>query len=572
MLPFFQITFDIPTISSYIYLGKILLMQTETKTITFRFLVAGIFLCLSMSAGPHGLSQNSFADVRERERPVQGGIYRRPLEFMPRTLDPARTTDIYSVTVVQQLFDGLVQFDQDLNVIPAIAKSWKITSDGLNYTFFLREGVRFHNGREVTADDCIYSFTRIIDAKNKSIAANLLRKVSGFSEFQEGKINYVKGFRSVGKYILEIKLSEPFYPFIAALGTIHFKIVPKEEIEKPGSDFSKNPVGAGPFRFASMKEREEIILEANRDYFDGRPFLDKIIFRIFHGAPRETIFKEFKEGTLDESFLPPEEIEEIAKTRKYLFLRKPLLSLRFYGLNSRTKPLDSKEVRKAINLAIDKRMIISEIHKNQFNLAKGILPPGMPGYDPKKDTYPYDETLAKKSLAQAGYGKGKAIPSLEIWSASKSEAAQRELNEIKSQLAKIGIESNIHYETNWPNFESMLRDGKAPMFIYAWYADFPDPDNFLGILFHSKSKNNYTAYYNPEVDRLLDKATKERDYLKRMEIYRKIEEVVLDDAPIVPMINHFFQMVYQPYIKGIEMNALGGPYIPMKKIWLKKQE
>jgi peptide/nickel transport system substrate-binding protein/oligopeptide transport system substrate-binding protein len=118
----------------------------------------------------------------------------------------------------------------------------------------------------------------------------------------------------------------------------------------------------------------------------------------------------------------------------------------------------------------------------------------------------------------------------------------------------------------------MLRANKAPVFIYAWYADFPDPDNFLGILFHSQSKYNFTAYHNPEVDRLLDHARVERDYLKRMEMYRKIEEVVLEDAPIVPMVNHLFQMVYQPYVKGVEVNALGGPYIPMKKIWFKKKD
>lgn len=130
----------------------------------------------------------------------------------------------------------------------------------------------------------------------------------------------------------------------------------------------------------------------------------------------------------------------------------------------------------------------------------------------------------------------------------------------------------IHFETNWPNFESRLRENKAPIFIYAWYADYPDPDNFLGALFHSKSRSNLTRFHHPEVDWLLDQARAERDYLKRMEMYRKIEGMILDDAPIVPMINHLFQMVYQPYVRGIEVNALGGPYIPMKKIWLKKRE
>ena len=320
-----------------------------------------------------------------------------------------------------------------------------------------------------------------------------------------------------------------------------------------------------------MKEGEEIVLEANPDYFEGRPYLDKIIFKIFHGAPREKILKEFKEGGLEESFIPPEAVEDMAKTKSYLFIQKPILSLRFYGLNGLSKPLDNKKLRKAINFAIDKQSIISEIHKNQFHLANGILPPGMPGYNPTKNHYSFNESQSTKLLSESDYSKSEGTPTIEIWSASKSEAALRELNEIRSQLKKVGIPTTIHFETTWSNFESMLTENKAPIFIYAWYADFPDPDNFLGTLFHSKSKYNYTAYHNPEVDRLLDRAKVERDYLKRMEMYRKIEEIILNDAPIVPMVNHLLQMAYQPYVHGVEVNALGGPYIPMKKIWLKKE-
>jgi len=534
------------------------------KRYKFTLVPVTIFWVVSIFLGV--LSQKSLAEVKEI--PVQGGHYRRPLEFMPRTLDPALVADIYSVTIVQQLFDGLVQFDQNLNVIPAIAKSWKISPDGLTYTFLLREGVKFHNGREVTAEDFVYSFSRILNPKTKSPAAHLLEKVWGSKEFQDGKTNYVEGIKSIGKYTFEIKLSEPFYPFLSALGIVSFKVVPKEEIEKIDPVFPIAPIGTGPFKFVSMKERNEIILEGNQDYFEGKPNLDRILFRVFHGAPREKILEEFKEGSLEESFLPPEEIENMAKEKRHLFLQKPLLSLRFYGFNFLTKPLDDKRLRKSINFAINKKFIISEIHKNQFNLARGILPPGMPGYDPKREPYPYNEALARKYLMESGYRKEK--PSIEIWSASKSEAAQKELSEIKSQLNKLGIQTTINFETNWPNFEAMLRANKAPVFIYAWYADFPDPDNFLWTLFHSKSKFNYTAYHNPEVDRLLNQARAERDYLKRMEMYRKIEKMILDDAPIVPMVNHLFQMVYQPYVRGVEVSALGGPYIPMKKIWLKK--
>ncbi len=531
-----------------------------------------VFLFVSVGAFLNGVIHNSMAQTRDKEVPLQGGIYRRPLEFMPRTFDPALARDIYSITIIQQLFDGLIQIDQNLNVIPAIARSWKISPDGLTYTFFLREGVKFHNGREIVAEDFVYSFTRMADPKNKSPAAHLLEKVLGFSQFQDGKTSDLKGLRSVDKHMFEIRLSDPFYPFISVLGTFHFKVVPKEEIEKPESVFARHPIGSGPFRFVSMKEKEEIILESNHDYFEGRPYLDKIIFKIFHGAPRETILKEFKEGGLEESFLPPDEIDKVVHEKHYLFLRKPMLSLRIYGLNPLSKPLDSKKLRKAINFAIDKKFIVSQIHRDQFQLATGILPPGMPGHDPMKNLYPLSEAQASKLLSEAGYRKGHTPPPLEIWSSTRSEAAQKELNEVQSQLEKVGIPTTLHFETNWPSFESLLRSNKAPMFILALFADFPDPDSLLYTFFHSKSKNNLLAYDRPEVDQLLDKARTERDYLKRMEMYRKIEGMILDDAPIVPMINHLFQMVYQPYVRGIEVNALGGPYIPMKKIWLKKRE
>lgn len=514
--------------------------------------------------------QSAWAEAKEEGRPKAGGTYRKPLEFSPRTLDPALATDIYSFAIIQQLFDGLVQFDKNLNVVPAIAKSWKVSPDGLTYTFYLREGVKFHNGREVTAEDWVYSITRIIDSKTASPASTFLDRVLGSQEFREGKAPGVKGLTSPGKHVFEIRLSEPYAPFLSVLGMINVKVLPSEEVEKSGTSFGKTPVGTGPFRFVSMKEGEEIILDANESYFEGGPYLREVIFKIFHGAPRKKIFKEFQDGNLEETFVSPEMLEDVLREKRYLFFQKPILSLRFYGFNLSSKPLDNRDLRKAINFAIDKNSIISEIHKNQFQLARSILPPGMPGYDPRKDPYPFDPTRASGFLSKAGFSKERHVPPLEIWSASDSEAAQKELNEIRLELSRIGIESSIHFETNWPKFASWLADHKLPVFLRAWYADFPDPDNFLGTLFHSRSKYNYMAYHNPNVDHLLDQARKETDYLKRIELYRKIEEVVLEDAPIVPMVHPLLQIFCQPYVRGLEVNALGASYIPMKKIWLDK--
>jgi oligopeptide transport system substrate-binding protein len=509
--------------------------------------------------------------VKQDEKPVFGGTYRRPLEHVQKTLDPALSTDIYGVTIIQQLFDGLVQFDKDLNVVPAIAKSWKISPDGLTYTFYLREGVKFHNGKEVTAKDFVYSFTRIIDPKTKSPGASFLDRVVGFKEFQKGKAKHVKGLKAKSKYLFEIILSEPYAPFLSVLGMNKFKVLPKEEVERVGIDFGKSPVGTGPFKLVSLKEGDEIVLEANHDYFEGRPYLDKIIFKIFHGIPYEDIFKNFREGKLEETAgIPFKEFRDPSKSKNFYIIRKPMLSLRFYGMEIKTKPFDNKKIRQAINFAINKDQMDEDAFQGMDHMTDRIIPLGMPSSSPVKTPYPYNPKRAKELLAEAGYPGGKGIPPIEFWSSARAEITQKELEIVKSNLADIGIKLQVHYETNWKKFEEMLISYKTPMFRYTWYADFPDPDNFLGILFHSKSKYNYIGYHNPEVDRIFDRAKVGTDYLKRMEMYRKVEEIVLEDSPIVPIINQIFQQAYQPYVRGVEVNALGGPYIPMKKIWLKK--
>lgn len=506
------------------------------------------------------------------EKPVLGGIYRRPLEFMPKTLDPAFCTDIYAVTVIQQLFDGLVQFDKDLNIIPAIARSWEVSHDGLMYTFYLREGVKFHNGREVTAKDFIYSFTRIINPETKSTSSDFFSRILGAKEFIDKKTKEVKGLIAQDKYSFKIILSEPYAPFINVLAMKGAKVVPKEAIERTGIDFGKSPVGTGPFKLVSMREGEEIVLEANPDYFEGRPYLDKIIFKTFHGDPVEDIFRNFVEGTLGETKVPFKEFRDSSRLKHFYIVRKPILSLRFYGLQIKTKPFDNKKIRQAINFAINKDRIDKEAFQGMDYLTDRIIPLGMPGSSPAKITYSYNPKRAKELLLQAGYPGGKGIPPIEFWSAQKAEMTQKELDIVKSNLADIGIHLQIRTETNWKKFEERLISYKTPIFRYAWYADIPDPDNFLGILFHSKSKYNFTGYQRPEVDKILDMAKKEVNSLKRVDFYRKAEEIIMEDAVIVPTINHIFQQAYQPYVRGVEVNALGGPYIPMKKIWLKKGE
>ncbi|MFQ5829028.1 MAG: ABC transporter substrate-binding protein, partial [Candidatus Methylomirabilia bacterium] len=197
-----------------------------------------------------------------KERRVDGGVYRRPLGHDPATLDPARIRDIYGRSVAQQVFDGLVQFDQTLTITPALARFWKASRDALIWTFNLRDGVKFHHGREVTADDVVYSLTRILDPKVKSGVADLFINIKGAQEFREGRAKRVVGLVTLDRHTVRVVLNEAPVPFVTVLALNHAKIVPKELVEQQGEAFGAHPVGTGPFKFVRWERGEEIVLAA----------------------------------------------------------------------------------------------------------------------------------------------------------------------------------------------------------------------------------------------------------------------------------------------------------------------
>ncbi len=502
--------------------------------------------------------------------PKYGGTYRRPLGNNPSTLDPALIADTYGFTVAQQIFDGLVQYDGSLTIIPAIAQSWKATRDGLGWTFFLRKGVKFHNGREVTAEDIVFSFTRILDPKTNSKAAEVFLKVRGAKDFVEGRARTVSGLRALDRYTVQIELTEASAPFVASLAIGYAKIVPREAIEELGAGFGGRPVGTGPFKFARWKKDEEIALEANHDYFAGRPFLDRLEYKVYPGTPMDKMFANFESGGLEDTFIPASELERAQDNRRYQFVRRPILGVRFLGLLTTQGPLANRMVRQAFTYAIDREALVQDIQKNRYKPGHGFLPPGTYGYDPQFRPYSFDPERAKGLLAKAGYPGGKGLPVFQLWSSVKPPDIEREHNAIKKYLADVGIQLELQYNTNWPSFNSQVYEGKFPIFRYGWVADVPEPDNFLYRLFHSQSRNNMTRYQNPQVDRLLDRARAEQVYMKRLELYREAEKLIMEDSPVIPINYYSYERLFQPYVQSIEVSALGDPYIPMRKIWLAK--
>ena len=500
--------------------------------------------------------------------PQTGGVYRKPLENEPHSLDPVQVTSTYAGSVVQQLFDGLVQFDADLNVVPALATSWSASRDGTTWTFHLRQGVRFHHGREVTAEDVIYSFTRLLDPAVRSPRAWLFERVQGAGAFMAGQAERVEGLQTSAPYTLQITLSQPYTPFITVLGMVQAKIVPRDEVERLGAHFGQAPVGTGPFRFGSWVKGQDIILEANAAYFEGRPLLDRLHYRIFPAGDHDAIFTAFTNGQLEEAPVPAHERQRLRSEQRYHFLRKPLLATLFLWMNTDTAPLSDVKVRQAINYAINRPAINSTIRQDRFVQAQGILPAGMPGHNPDLPGYDYDLGRAKQLLAAAGYPEGKGLPGLELWSSVASPTAQAEHEAMQRDLQAIGISLALHTTENWQQFNELLGKRPGALYRYAWFADFPDPDNYLFSLFHSRSANNFANYRNPQVDSLLHQAQREIDALKRVQIYRQAEALITADAPTVNLVYYTFERLFQPYVKGIEVNALGERHIPMKKIWL----
>jgi peptide/nickel transport system substrate-binding protein/oligopeptide transport system substrate-binding protein len=513
------------------------------------------------------------AEPRRDEPPrAAGGVYRRPLRYDPATLDPAKVRDIYALAVTQQIFDGLVQFDHTLTVVPGIARFWRASRDGLTWTFHLREGLRFHHGREVTSDDVVYSLTRLLDPRTKSGAADLFTTIRGAREFRQGAARHVSGLEALDRHTVQVSLTESLAPFVSLLAVGHAKIVPRDVVEREGDAFGEHPVGTGPFRFVRWERGREIVLGANPGHFQGAPALSRVVFRIFPGASFDGVFDEFVKGNLEDAPIPTtlsaQEYRQIVTDPSRQHVKRSQFSVRFYGFNTRVRPFDDVRVRQALVHAIDREALVEDLYLGRFVVARGVLPPGTFGYNPRLVAPAYDPARARELLASAGFPGGRGLPRIDIWSSVNDQRTQREHAQLTRWLEAVGVQARVQYVTDWPSFSRGVTDGRFPVFLYAWYADAPDPDNFLFKLFHSQSPRNLFGYKNPSVDDALLRARTETDPLRRAELYRRAEQAVVDDAPLIPVWHYTYERLFQRYVRSVEVNGLGDPYIPLRKIWL----
>ena len=503
------------------------------------------------------------------EEKVGGTFYGR-LGSNPPDLDPAHATDTTSSRVVRNVFDGLVKYNKKLEVEPAIAKSWESSQDGTEWTFKLRKGVKFHNGNEVKASDVVYSFSRLLDPETQSERAWLFENVVGAKAFQDGETDKVKGLKAVDDYTVKISLKEPFAPFLSMLCMGNASIVPQEAIEKMGNQFGQNPVGTGPFEFESWKQDSKLVLTKHEDYYeDNRPYLDKVVYRIIvEGA---SAFPEYEQGNIYEfdADIPDGQMERVMDSEgKFAneYRQIDRLGTYYLAINNEKEPFNNKKVRKAMNYAVNKEIIAKVVRNGTVNPADGILPPGMPGYNEDLKGYSYNQEKAKQLLKEAGYEDGLPGKYKIIYNTSKKH--QRNLEAIQRNLQQVGIDVQL-VNMDWGTVLDRADQGDFTLMRMGWIADYPDPDNFLHVLFHSKNAGaggNYAFYKNEEIDKKLEKARRMERGKERLALYQEIEQQIMNDAPWVPIYYYSTPVLVQPFVHNYVFT--GQTPLPLTNVWV----
>lgn len=492
------------------------------------------------------------------------------------SLDPAFAKDQAMIWANLQLFNGLVQLDSALNIKPSIAKSWEISQDGLTYTFILRSDVLFHNHnlfnnkkRKVIASDFVYSFNRIVDEKIASPGAWIFNSVVK----KEGKF----AFLAKNDTTFQIILKDAFSPFLGLLTMPYASVVPKEIVEHYGQDFRKNPIGTGPFYFKMWKEGVKLVLLKNENYFEKDhqgnplPYLDAV--NISFIIDKQSVFLEFVKGNIDfisgidanykdEVLTRKGELQEKYKNKINL-ITQPYLNTEYLGfLVDKTKspnhnPLLNKKIRQAINYGFDRKKMIKYL-RNNIGLAaeNGIIPKGLAGFDTNNHCgYSYNPQKAKQLLNEAGYPNGKGLPPISLATTSTYLDLCKY---IQQQLNLLGFDIKIDV-TPPGALREQIAQSKTMWFRGSWIADYPDAENYLS-LFYSPNfcpkGPNYTHFSNKSFDLLYEKAKKETTLQKRTELYKQMDKLIMEQAPIVVLYYDQVLRFTQKNINGLSSNPM----------------
>ncbi|MEW5974648.1 MAG: ABC transporter substrate-binding protein [Acidobacteriota bacterium] len=537
-------------------------MRALANTIDRAIVALTVLVCSVLCACSQRFPQQE-GDVR-RDTPRYGGNFRLVAQA-PESLDPIHSTYYWESEIVLQIFDGLVRFDSELNIASAIARDWSVSSDGRTYTFQLRPDVRFHNGRAVVADDFVFSFNRLLDPRSQSQDAQHYLKIAGAREFRLGRSRQIEGLRAIRPQTLEIRLDEPYAPFLSLLAQQPAAVVPKEEVLRSDRVFGRSPVGTGPFKL-SQWTAESLRLEANRDYFEGAPYLSEIRIKTTSSdLNAEETLAEFLAGGLDLTFVPARKLDLMRRRSDCVLHIRPALRLMYLGFNLRNPVTASFSVREAVMRSIDKARLAAD--DPDLSAIHSLIPTTLLGSNPGSYPNPFNPQMARQALSQAGFGAVQPLR-LTLWHPSPSPERRQFLTNLTAILRTSGIHLEVQTADTTREFLDRIARGQSQVFLYGEVIDFPDPDAILSRLFHSKGEGNVFGYANPEIDRTLDMAQRTLDQSRRAELYQRAEKRILQDIVIVPLFLAKYSIATRKEVRGLELSPLGLQYLPLRTIWL----
>ncbi len=486
------------------------------------------------SADP-GADRHTLVDSRDR--------------YDPRSLDPARATDVPSGRAVSYLFDGLTQFTPDAQLEPALATRWEVSPDGLVYTFHLRSNVRFHDGRPFLARHVDQSFRRVLDPSTGGGSQWPLYPIKGARSFAAGT-GKALGIETPNDTTVIITLDAPFAIFPKLLAMPVASIVP----DSAGKDFSEHPIGTGPWKLVEWKHDDYVKFARNMTYFGEVPSIDTLVARIIP-EPSTTV-AEFESGTVDVLYVPEDQTREWENTdeRRSQLLSASALQLWYVGLNVTRGPLKDVRVRRAIAQAIDIPALLNNLMAGRGSVAAGVVPPSLDGFDKTRKPLSFDTAAARQALVAAGYPNGL---DLELW-CSQSPPFPRLAESIQGYLAAVGVRVKI-VQRDAASMRAAARAGQTDMVVKDWYADYPDAENFLYPLLHTDNKGaggNVSFFSDPAFDQLVSASRREPDAARRAELYRQADSVAYASLPIIPL--WFYNELYavQPWVKGFQVPVI----------------
>ena len=489
------------------------------------------------------------------EEPRPFGISRREALTIyypePLTLDPAQAVESYTVQYVTQVFGGLVALSPSLEVVPDLAERWEVSAGGTVYTFYLRPNARFHDGKPVTAADVKYSWERAA-LLGSPTALTYLGDIVGVEAVVDRTTREISGVEVVGDKILRVTIDAPKAYFLAKLTFPVAYVVDSKNVEQ-GLEWWRQPNGTGPFRLKGWEPGIAMALEANKEYHRGAPKLPYVLFLYLGASPSRT----YESGEVDVAFPSLEEVEEIITSASPLakeLQEKAQLSVFYVGFVTTRPPFDNPEVRRVFLLATDRQRLLKEVYGDLVALAQGFLPPGLPGYNPQLTPLPYDPAEARRIL-ESIYGTGQLPPI--IFTAIGYSAPPPEVQALVEMWREnLGIRVQVRL-VDPASYFALLEAQLDNLFEYGWVADYPDPENFLDILFHSGSFNNSGGYHSEEVDQLLEKARVEPDLQARLQLYQKVEETLRKDVAAIPL--HFGKAYFlvNSRVKGFALSPQG---------------